>query len=90
VGKGNAQKEAVLVSCAEEVQGRANDQQACDWFVPPAKPGSAKAQVQARRQSALAADLAQSGFPALPDMCNLIGGEGGTLTCSPFQHRLGG
>src|SRR3954452_8780591 len=89
-GKGNPQKEAVLVSCAEEVNGRANDQQACDWFVPPAKPGSAKAQAQARRQSVLAADLAQSGFPALPHMCTLIGGDGGTLTCSPFQHRLGG
>jgi hypothetical protein len=89
-GKGNPQKEAVLLSCAEEVQGRSNDQQACDWFVPPAKPGSEKAQAQARRQSALTADLAQSGFPALPKICTLIGGEGGTLTCSPFQHRLGG
>jgi hypothetical protein len=85
-GKGNPQKEAVLVSCAEEVQGRSNDQQACDWFVPPAKPGSAKA----KRQSKLAADIAQSGFPALPKMCDLLGGEGGTLTCSPFRHRLGG
>jgi hypothetical protein len=89
-GKGNSQKEAVLVSCAEEVQGRSNDQQACDWFVPPAKPGTAAAGAQARQRNALAADLAQSGFPALPNMCTLIGGEGGTLTCSPFSHRLGG
>lgn len=85
-GKGNPQKEAVLLACAEEVNGRSNEDNACDWFVPPAKPGSAKA----KRQSKLAADIAQSGFPALPSMCNLIGGQGGTLTCSPFRHRLGG
>ena len=72
------------------MQGRANDQQACDWFVPPAKPGSQKAALQARERSGIEAQLAQSGFPQLPKMCTLLGGEGGTLTCSPFQHRLGG
>ncbi len=90
-GKGNEQKEAVLLACAGEVEGTSNDQHACDWFVPPAKPGSAKAQAQARRQAAIEAQLGpDAASTAPPDMCTLIGGEGGTLTCSPFQHRLGG
>ena len=90
VGKGNSQKEGVLVACAEQIEGTSNDQHACDWYVPPARPGTAQAQAQAQQQSSLAATLAQSGFPALPNMCTLIGGQGGTLTCTPFTHRLGG
>jgi hypothetical protein len=89
-GKGNSAKEAVLLACAGEVNGRSNEDNACDWFIPPAKPGTAKAQAQSRQRATIEAQLAESGFPQLPRMCTLIGGTGGTLTCSPFAHRLGG
>jgi hypothetical protein len=88
VGKGNSAKEAVLVACAEEVEGTENGQTACDWYNPPAKPGTAAARQQAAADASLAQQLNKQGFPALPHLCTLLGGDGGTLTCSPFAHRI--
>jgi hypothetical protein len=89
-GKGNSQKEAVLVACAGDVEGTSNDQHSCDWFVPPSKPGSSAARSQSAAQRGIAARLAADGWPRFPSLCTLLGGNGGTLTCSPFRRRLGG
>ena len=80
-GYGDPAKEAVLVACAQE------DRENCDWYDMPPKPGSPEAQAQASPVGGLPAPGTQS-FPALPDLCTLIGGDGGTLTCSPFTGRL--
>jgi hypothetical protein len=87
VGIGNSHKEAVLLACAAQVEGTRNDQASCDWFQPPARPGGA---ASARRQATAAALTETTGvFPRLPSACVLLGGSGGTLTCSPFARRLG-
>jgi hypothetical protein len=87
VGVGDPHKEGVLVACAEQVEGTKNDQASCDWFNPPPRPGSAAA----TRQRARSAELtdATGVFPHLPGACDLLGGNGGTLTCAPFARRLG-
>jgi hypothetical protein len=87
VGTGDSHKEAVLVACAEQVEGTSNNQESCDWFQPPPRPGSAAAAEQ--RAGAAATDERTFAFPRLPDQCTLLGGNGGTLTCSPFARRLG-
>ena len=83
VGYGDPEKEAVLVACA-------NGEDGCDWYEPPSRPGSAEAQAQPDPVGGLApSGLGGAGaFPDLPDLCTLIGGQGGTLTCSPFQDRI--
>jgi len=81
VGRGNAQKESVLVGCVGDFAQGTYDSSVCDWFAPPPPPGSG-----AQQQSA----PTPGGFDtsSLPSLCRLVGGTGGTLTCSPFQHRL--
>jgi hypothetical protein len=87
VGAGDGAKEAVLLACAAQVEGTSNDQVSCDWFQPPPRPGSAQA---ARLRAATAARQEQSiVMPRMPSECILLGGDGGTLTCSPFVRRLG-
>lgn len=81
-GQGDPAKEAMLVNCA------AGDKDSgCEWYVPPAKPGSA----QAAQQQALSRQAAESmiGQPAEGPLCDLVGGTGGWLTCKPFERRLG-
>jgi hypothetical protein len=88
VGKGNSQKEAVLVACAEQIEGTENGQASCDWFNPPPKPGSSSSSA-----TPAAPDLpivaTTSTFPQLPSHCVLLGDIGGTLTCDLFVRRLG-
>jgi hypothetical protein len=89
-GRGNPQKETVLGACAADFEQGSYDSTVCDWFTPPEKPGSPQAQQQLAQQQAAAVQAAGTGDPfKLPSLCNLLGGAGGTLTCSPFQHRLG-
>jgi hypothetical protein len=88
VGTGDSAKESVLVACASEVEGTENNQAACDWFNVPPEPGSAAASREAAASASLEDRLGGSPFPALPELCTLIGGDGGTLTCSPFKGRL--
>jgi hypothetical protein len=87
VGKGNSQKEAVLVACAEQIEGQGNGQASCDWFNPPPKPGSSSSSAPATPDLPVVATT--STFPQLPQRCILLGGAGGTLTCDLFVRRLG-
>jgi hypothetical protein len=82
VGRGNAQKEGVLVGCVGDFAQGTYDATVCDWFAPPPQPGSGTQQQQS--------GPTPGGFDtaSLPSLCSLIGGRGGTLTCTPFQHRL--
>jgi hypothetical protein len=81
VGQGNPLKEAMLFDCA--LNG--NDG-ICEWYMAPAKPGSARAHQQAAqvRKEELLLSSMSLGAPT----CQLIGGLGGTLTCPGFRHRI--
>jgi Right handed beta helix region len=80
VGTGDAAKEAMLVDCAEN----GNDG-ICEWYQEPARPGSAAAAAQAAEVREDSGRIAGLSFTS--PFCTLIGGEGGTLTCSPFRYR---
>jgi hypothetical protein len=85
VGLGDQQKESVLGACAVDFQQGTYDSTVCDWFTPPSKPTAGGGNGPPPMGAAL--DPAQSAS-AYPSLCQLVGGEGGTLTCSPFRHRL--
>jgi hypothetical protein len=86
VGVGDAHKESVLMGCVADFAEGSYDATVCDWFAPPPKPGTG------------GGGGGMGSLPALPapgdkvtlttSLCDLSGGEGGTLTCSPFLHRL--
>jgi hypothetical protein len=76
VGRGNAAKEAMLLDCANN----GNDG-VCEWYQPPAKPGSAQAQQQQSAQQQASQGLV--GQPAPQPTCELLGALGGSLTCRP-------
>jgi hypothetical protein len=85
LGVGDAPKEAVLMAClADFVQG-SEDATVCDWFAPPARPGTPEAARQKAQQDATAQRLV--GRYHLDRFCSLLGGTGGSLTCSPFRAR---
>jgi hypothetical protein len=87
VGTGSPLKEAVLVACVVGFEQNSYDATVCDWFAPPAKPGTAEAE----RQRAAELERAQAlvGQLNTDRFCELAGGQGGTLTCAPFRRRLG-
>ena len=89
VGKGNSQKEAVLVACAEQIEGKGNGQASCDWFNPPPKPGSSGNSSPTPAPPTLPIAATAATFPQLPSHCILLGAIGGTLTCDLFVRRLG-
>ena len=76
VGLGNAAKEAMLLDCA----ANGNDG-VCEWYQPPAKPGSAEAKQQQAAQQEAAHSLV--GQPPPRPTCELLGALGGSLTCQP-------
>jgi hypothetical protein len=82
-GIGDPQKEAVLGGCAADVQNGTYDTAVCDWFSMPPKP---QGKGQNGAPPAVPSTISTASYPSL---CTLYGGLGGTLTCSPFQHRLG-
>jgi hypothetical protein len=86
VGKGNPQKEAVLGACATDFETNSEDSTACDWFAPPPKPGASG---QSASQVTTGVPAGTNSAAGLPHLCTLIGNST-SLTCSPFQHRLGG
>jgi hypothetical protein len=84
VGLGSPTKEAVLVGCVADFAQGTYDATVCDWFAPPPKPSG-----QQPATTRGASPLASPGSVTLTtDLCRLIGGDGGTLTCSPFARRL--
>jgi hypothetical protein len=87
VGTGDPAKEAVLVGCVADFEQGSYDATVCDWFEPPAKPGTAAAAQQRRDDEARAQRLV--GQLNTSRFCELVGGDRGTLTCAPFRRRLG-
>jgi hypothetical protein len=82
-GIGDPHKEAVLGACAADFQNGSYDSTVCDWFAMPPKPDG-----KGQDGPPPGAPQTVSGA-SYPSLCTLVGGLGGTLTCSPFQHRLG-
>ncbi len=61
VGAGDPVKEAVLVDCSMWSRGNTpDDHPACDWFRPPAQPGSAAAEAAQRRYARMSAEFLSS------------------------------
>jgi hypothetical protein len=89
-GVGDAQKEHVLGACAVDFQQGSYDSTVCDWFAMPSKPdGKGTNGPPPGAPSGLPLPIAGATSAAgYPSLCELVGGLGGTLTCSPFQHRL--
>jgi hypothetical protein len=83
-GDGDPQKEAVLGACAADFQNGSYDSTVCDWFAMPSKPQGHGSDGPPPGAPFDANYVSGTNYPSL---CTLIGG--GTLTCSPFQHRLG-
>ena len=82
-GDGDPHKETVLGACAADFQNGTYDSTVCDWFSMPSKP-------QGHGADGPPPGPADAGYVSgsqYPSLCTLIGGD--TLTCSPFQHRLG-
>jgi hypothetical protein len=89
IGAGDAGKEQMEARCLVAIGSGDQDANLCDWFAQPVKPGTqAFAERQRREQLAMQQWVAN---PLSPERnCTLIGGMGGTLSCSPFLNRLGG
>ena len=85
VGLGSPTKEAVLAGCVADFAESSYDATVCDWFAPPSKPSGSPASATARGATAL--DPVGK-VTITSSLCGLIGGDGGTLTCSPFARRL--
>ncbi|MEA2439048.1 MAG: hypothetical protein QOH76_472 [Thermoleophilaceae bacterium] len=85
-GAGDPQKETVLGACAVDFQNGSYDATVCDWFAMPPKPQGKGADGP---PPGLPIDTNHVSGANYPSLCTLVGGLGGTLTCSPFQHRLG-
>jgi hypothetical protein len=84
-GTGDPAKEAMLFSCAGNSDAGNYDPTTCDWFQEPARPGTQAAARQNAQNRATSESLI--GRVGIPNACTLLGGEGGTLTCTPFQRR---
>jgi hypothetical protein len=70
----------MLLDCAEN----GNDG-FCEWYQMPAKPGTEAAARQTAANKAVSERLV--GATAKGAFCNLIGGDGGTLTCERYRSR---
>ena len=82
-GAGDPQKEAVLGACAADFQNGTYDSTVCDWFSMPAKPEGKGTNGAPPGLDVGAPHASGANYPSL---CTLVSD---TLTCSPFQHRLG-
>jgi hypothetical protein len=83
VGMGDPAKESVLGACAADFQNNSYDSTVCDWFSMPPKPQGKGTDGPPPGAPAETANESIAGYPSL---CSLTSD---TLTCSPFQHRLG-
>jgi hypothetical protein len=82
-GSGDPQKEAVLGACAADFQNNSYDSTVCDWFAMPDKPQGKGADGPPPGPTVGTPHASGANYPSL---CTLVSD---TLTCSPFQHRLG-
>jgi hypothetical protein len=82
-GAGDPQKESVLGACAADFQNGSYDSTVCDWFAMPDKPQGKGTDGPPPGPGIGAAHASGANYPSL---CTLVSD---TLTCSPFQHRLG-
>jgi hypothetical protein len=82
-GAGDPQKESVLGACAADFQNGSYDSTVCDWFSMPDKPKGKGSDGPPPGPTAGTPHASGAGYPSL---CTLFST---TLTCSPFQHRLG-
>src|SRR3954452_4720124 len=82
-GAGDAQKETVLGACAADFQNGSYDSTVCDWFAMPDKPQGKGENGAPPRAGGGAPHASGADYPSL---CAVFAT---TLTCSPFQHRLG-
>jgi hypothetical protein len=82
-GAGDAQKETVLGACAVDFQNGSYDSTVCDWFAMPDKPQGKGENGPGPGLDVGAPHASGAGYPSL---CAVFAT---TLTCSPFQHRLG-
>ena len=88
VGVGDARKESVLLGCVADFAEGSYDATVCDWFAPPAKPGSGGGRRRRQRAAALRCLLRATRSLSPRASADLLGGEGGTLTCTPFLGRI--
>jgi hypothetical protein len=88
VGIGDSEKESVLAGCAADVQNGSYDTTVCDWFTMPPKPEKGQNGAPPGVPSGLPGAGGGVSGASYPNLCTLVGGLGGTLTCSPFQHRI--
>jgi hypothetical protein len=84
VGVGDARKESVLLGCVADFAQGNYDATVCDWFEPPAKPGGGGGGTA----GGLALPAPGGKITLTTRLCDLLGGEGGTLTCTPFLGRI--
>jgi hypothetical protein len=87
VGVGDPHKEGVLVGCVADFAEGNYDATVCDWFAMPPKPSESSSSKGGL--GSLPALPASDGKVTLrSSLCDLLGGEGGTLTCTPFTRRI--
>jgi hypothetical protein len=82
-GAGDPQKETVLGACAADFQNGSYDSTVCDWFAMPDKP---QGKGTNGPPPGLEVGTPHASGANYPSLCTLVSD---TLTCSPFQHRLG-
>jgi hypothetical protein len=81
---GDARKESVLLGCVADFAEGSYDATVCDWFAPPARPGSGGGGTG----GGLPLPAPGGKITLTTRLCDLLGGEGGTLTCTPFLGRI--
>jgi hypothetical protein len=88
VGVGDAHKESVLLGCVADFAEGNYDATVCDWFAMPPRPSESSSKQSGVLGSLPALPASDSKVTITSSLCDLLGGEGGTLTCSPFARRI--
>jgi len=89
VGVGDAAKESVLLGCVADFAEGTYDATVCDWFAMPPKPSASGEQGGGGGLGSLPQlPAASQKVTITSSLCDLLGGEGGTLTCTPFMRRI--
>jgi hypothetical protein len=90
VGAGDPVKEAMLAGCVLAFQTGDTSGQTCEWQQMPGEPGTPSQAAQLDAAQRVGQLLAGRSDLRLSRLCQLLGDRAsGTLTCAPFQGRLG-